>query len=100
MKVIPMEKKEDWILGAWVLKKIFGQDDEKAFLFIQVSRKKGLVSNQILKLLKGLWRKEIGKLRTFRTAGGLSTAGNEGPYEEHKGTKPHHQEQISSHRHH
>jgi hypothetical protein len=30
-----MKKKENWIFGPWVLKKIFWQNDEKAFLFIQ-----------------------------------------------------------------
>jgi hypothetical protein len=34
VKVIPVEKKEDWIFDAWALKKILWQDDEKTFLLI------------------------------------------------------------------
>jgi hypothetical protein len=34
IKVISVEKKEDWIFDAWVLKKILWKDDEKTFLLI------------------------------------------------------------------
>jgi hypothetical protein len=37
VKVIPMEKKEDRILGFGILEKIFWQDDEEPFLLIQCS---------------------------------------------------------------
>jgi hypothetical protein len=44
------------------------QDDEKALLFIQKSRKKGFISNHILELLGWLRIEKVGEFRIFRTA--------------------------------
>jgi hypothetical protein len=79
MEVITMEKNEDRIFDVWIPGKILRQDDEKTLLLIQLSRKKGLISYQILIRLGSLWKKKIGKPGVFRTAGGLGPGGNPGP---------------------
>jgi hypothetical protein len=74
MKIIPMEKEENRIFSAGILEIIFWKDDEKSFLLIQEGRKKGFISNQILILLRWLWREEIRKLWIFRQQGGYYKA--------------------------
>jgi hypothetical protein len=76
MKIIPMEKIENGILGVGIPKIIFWKDDEKSFLLIQVGRKKGLMTHQVLILLGWLWRKKIRILWIFKTARRLSAKGS------------------------
>jgi hypothetical protein len=78
LKVIPMEKEENWILRIWVLMKLFWQNDEKTFLLTEFLGKKCLVSDQILKLLRWFRREEIEKFAIFGTAGMASGEGLKG----------------------
>jgi hypothetical protein len=82
MKIIPMKKKENGILDVEIPEIIFWEDDEKSFLLIQVGRKKGLMTHQVLILLGWIWRKEIRIPWIFRTARGLSAKGSKRPRED------------------
>jgi hypothetical protein len=73
VKIITVEKIEDRVFELRILIKIFRKDDEEAFFFFQGSRKKGFISNQVVKLLGRLGGEEIEKLRLFRTTGVLAT---------------------------
>jgi len=90
MEVISMKKKENRIFGAWILEKIFWQNDEETFFFTQRRRKECFISNQILKPLGCLWKKKIRKLEIFRATRRLSAEGSKGVYEEDKREKPYH----------
>lgn len=79
MEVITMQKKENWIFGTEALEKIFRQNNEKTLFLFQLPGEKSFVPNQILKLLKRVWRKEIRKLGPLGTARRLGAeARNEG----------------------
>jgi hypothetical protein len=87
-----MEEIENRISGARALEKIFRQYNEKTFLLFQLPGKKGFVSNQVLKFLRWFWRKKIRKLRSLRTATGLSAQARN----EDKDAKSYHQQKCVS----
>jgi hypothetical protein len=88
MKVVPVKEKKDRILGGGASIKIIRQDDEEALLLLQDGRKKSLITNQVLILLGGFWRKEVGKLRILGIAGKLSRRGYAGSDQEDRDTNP------------
>jgi hypothetical protein len=75
MKVIPMKEKQDRIFGFRILIEVFWQNGKESFFLTQHFRKKGLISNQVLKPLGWLWRKKIGEFRIFIAAWMASTKG-------------------------
>jgi len=80
MKIISMEKKKNGVFRFWVLIKFFWQDDGEPFLLTQHVRKERLISNQILKPLRGFRRKEVGKFCIFRATRVVSAEGFCRPY--------------------
>jgi hypothetical protein len=70
-----MKEEKDRISDVSIFIKILWQDDEVPLLFAQDRRIEGLISNQILKLLRWLGMKKVDKFWILGTARGASPEG-------------------------